>query len=83
MNNLSGHSLQFNIIFIIKTSVLLNRVLGKKWHFSSMWQKGTSLCVCCVFWYINVMHGSIIPGLLTKSVTFFLAPDFINCTISQ
>ena len=32
---MSGHSLQFNVIFIIKTSVLLNGVLGKNWHFSS------------------------------------------------
>ena len=28
-----------NIIFIIKRTVLLNRVLGKKWHFSSMSDK--------------------------------------------
>ena len=32
MHNLNGHSLQF-IIFIIKTLVILSRVLGKKWHF--------------------------------------------------
>ena len=58
MHNLSGHSLQFIVIFIIKTSVLLSRVLGKKWHFCSMeqggeWSKALH-CVHAVF--VPVFH---------------------------
>ena len=49
MRNLKGHILQLNIIFIIKTSVLLTRMLGKCGTFR---QQGTSLCVCHVLcWY--------------------------------
>ena len=71
LHNFSGHSLQFKI-FIIKTSVLLKTVLGKKWHFSSMGWQITSLCICCLCGYY-IMHWSAI-GLLG---TFFLAPCFI------
>ena len=54
------HSVQFIIIFIIKTSVLLSRVLGEKWHFCSMKLRGAPLCACCFF---NVTPWSAI-GLL-------------------
>ena len=47
MYNLSGNFLQFIIIVIIKTSVLLSRVLGKKWHFYSMRLQGAPLCAWC------------------------------------
>ena len=47
MHNFSGHSLQFIVIFIIKTSVLLSRVLGKIWRFCSMGQQGAPLWACC------------------------------------
>ena len=54
---LSGHSLQFNVIFIIKTSVLLNGVLGKK---VALFSNGATmrLIVCVLFLcrYFNVMH---------------------------
>ena len=77
MHILSGHFVKFIIIFIIKTSVLLSRVLGKKWHFCSV-----GLCRCSIvcmpfLWrYFNVVHWSAMIGLLTKSATFFLAPDY-------
>ena len=43
MHNLSGHSLQVIVIFIIKTSVLLSRVLGKSGTF--------------VQWGYKALHG--------------------------
>ena len=43
---LSGHSGQLIIIFITKTSILLSRVLGKKWYFCSMGLPGAPLCAC-------------------------------------
>ena len=43
MHNLSGHSLQFIVISIIKTSVLLSRVLGKTWHLYSIGLQGAPL----------------------------------------
>ena len=67
MHHLSGHSLQFIVIVIIKTSVLLNRVLGKKWRYIA--------CICC--------EAPIIYRPITKSATFFLVPDFINSVILQ
>ena len=70
---LRGHSLQF-VIFIIKTSVLLSRVLGKK---VALLFNGAMQALHCVHnfvfvsaRYFNVMHWSAI-GLLTKSATFF------------
>ena len=67
-----GILLQLNIIFIIKTAVLLNRVLGKKrWHFPSIRRQGASFCVCCFYSGIYVMHWCAIIGLLTKSAAVF------------
>ena len=40
------------------------------------------VCILLLCWYFNAMHWSAI-GLLTKSATFFLAPNFINSVISQ
>ena len=58
MHNFSGHSLQFIVIFIIKTSVLLSRVLGS---------------VHAVFVPVFQCHAlKRHIGLLTKSATFFL-----------
>ena len=48
MYYLSGHSLNSKVIFIIKTSVLLNGVLGKKKHFPSMGRQH-ALNIGCVF----------------------------------
>ena len=41
------NSLQFSVISISKTYVLLSRVLGKNWHFWSMGLQGAPLCACC------------------------------------
>ena len=73
---LNGHSLQFLIIFIIKTSVLLSRVLRK--IVALLFNGATRrfiVCVLFLFRYFNVRHWSAI-GL-------FLAPDFINSVISH
>ena len=80
---LSGHSVQFVIIFIIKTSLLLSRVLGKK--VALLFNAATRRSIVCMLFlcrYFNVMHWSAI-GLLTKSAFFLLASEFINSVISQ
>ena len=38
---------EFIVIFIIKTSVLLSRVLGKKWLYCLMGLQCAPLCACC------------------------------------
>ena len=73
MHNMSGHSLQFIVIFIIKTSVLLSRVLGKSGTFVQLGNMALH-CVHTVFvpifqWHALKRH----IGLLTKSTTLFLA----------
>ena len=78
----SGHSLQFIVIFIIKTSVLLSRVLGKKWHFCSRGLQRASLCAYC-FVPVFQCHELKRHRPMDKKCNFFLAPDFINSVISQ
>ena len=84
MHTFSGYSLHFIVTFIIKTSVLLSRVLGKKWHFFSMWLKGASLCAYC---FVPVCQCHALKRHtcrpIDKKCNFFLAPDFITSMISQ
>ena len=77
MHNLSGHSLQFIVIFIIKTSVLLSRVLGKSGTFIKWGYKA-----------LHCVHAVLVPVFqlkhhrpIHKKCNFFLAPDFINSMI--
>ena len=71
MHNLSGHPLQFIVTFIIKTSVLLSRVLGKNCTFCSMGLQGASLCSYCFCAGISMpwFYRSAI-GLLRKKCNF-------------
>ena len=56
MHNLSGHSLQFIVIFIIKTSVLLSRVLEKSGTFVQ-WGYKALHCVHAVFLPVFQCHA--------------------------
>ena len=83
MHNLSGYSLQFTVIFIIKTSVLLSRVLGKSGTFIQ-WGLKALHCVHAVFCAgisMSCIEAPYRP--IDKKCNFFLAPDFINSVIPQ
>ena len=68
---LSGHSVQFIIIFIIKTSDLLSRVLGKKWHlFNGAYQ--ALHCVHAVFVPVFQCHALKRHRHIDKKCNFFL-----------
>ena len=89
MHNLSGNSLQFIFFFIFKQSVLLSRVLGKKWRVESgkklcsVGLQCAPLCACCFCDGISVSCTESPYRPIDKSTIFFLAPDFINSLISQ
>ena len=70
---LSGHSVQFIVIFIIKTSVLLSRVLGKKWHFCAMGLPGAPLivCTCALFVPVFQCHALKRHRPIDKKCNFF------------
>ena len=80
---LSGHSVQFIIIFIIKTSVLLSRVLGKTSGTFVQWGYQVLHCVHAVFVPVFQCHALKRHRPIYKKCNFFLAPDFINSVISQ
>ena len=71
MHNLSGHSLQFIVIFIIKTLALLSRVLGKKWHFVQ-WGYKALHCVHAVFVPVFQCHALKRHRPIDKKCNFFL-----------
>ena len=75
-HNLSGHSLQFNDIFIIKISVSLNRVLGKKDNFLQWGDKALHYVYHGLCWYFNVMHWSTIDLACWQKVQLFF-----SCTL--
>ena len=83
---LSGHFVQFIIIFIIKTSVLLSRVLETSGIFVQ-WggYTGAPFIVCMLFLsrYFQCHALKRHRPVDKKCNFFFLAPDFINSVISQ
>ena len=84
MHVLSSHSLQFIAIFIIKTSVLLSRVLGKKVaEVCVQWGYKALRCVHTVFVPVFQCHALKRHRPFDKKYNFFLKPDFINSMISQ
>ena len=82
---LSGHSLQFIVIFKIKTSILLSRVLGKT--VALLFNGATVRFIVCIL--LLCRHFSVRAALKRhrpidkKCIFYFLAPDFINSVISQ
>ena len=72
---LSGHSVQFIIIFIIKTSVLLSRVLGKNGTFVQ-WGYQALQCVHAVFVPVFSCHALKRHRPIDKKCNFFSCTSF-------
>ena len=72
MHNLSDHSLQFTVIFRIKTSFLLSSVLGKSGTFVQ-WGYKVLYCVYDVYVPVFQCHALIQKGHspILKNSTFF------------
>ena len=71
MHNLSGHYLQFIVVFIIKTSVLLSRVLGKK---VALLLNGATRCsTVCMLCFVLVFQCHTLKRHrpIDKKCTFF------------
>ena len=82
MHIFNGYSLQFMIFFIIKTSVLLSRVLGKSGT-CVQWGYKAFHCVHAVFVPVFKCRALKRRRPIDKKIHFFVTPDFINSVISQ
>ena len=85
MHNLSGHSLQFTVIFYNQNISFIEQGAWKKWHFLFIqWGSKALHCVHAVFCAgisMSCIEAPYRP--IDKKCNFFLAPDFINYVTPQ